>query len=62
VGDTLYLDKDCGLINILYKGVEMDDDGLPLLNNKEVDAIACFCAFVVLHKRAIASNNSALLQ
>lgn len=62
VGDTLYLDKDCGLINILYKGVEMDEDGLPLLNNKEVDAIACFCAFVVLYKRALASNNSALLQ
>ena len=44
VGDTLYFEKDYGYVNILYKGVEVDDDELPYLTRKEVEAIACFCA------------------
>jgi hypothetical protein len=31
---------------ILYKGFVADEDGLPFLNAKEVDAIAAFCAYV----------------
>ena len=50
VGDTLYFEKDYGYVNILYKGVEVDDDELPYLTRKEVEAIACFCAYVDKHK------------
>ena len=44
VGDTLMFDKNYGTVNILYKGVILDDEGLPFLNHKEVEAIACYCA------------------
>ena len=30
--------------------VEVDDDELPYLTRKEVEAIACFCAYVDKHK------------
>ena len=40
VGDTLYFDKDYGKVNILYKGVILDEDGLPQVNEKEALAIA----------------------
>jgi len=30
----------------LYKGVEVDDEGLPMINEKQKDAIACFIAYI----------------
>jgi len=57
VGDTLYLDKDCGPIMILYRGTELDDDGLPYINDKEKDAIACYCAYIMKFKEGIRTNN-----
>lgn len=62
VGDTLYLDKDCGPIMILYRGTELDDDGLPYINDKEKDAIACYCAFVEKFKEGIRTNNPNIIQ
>lgn len=62
VGNKLYFDKNYGKVNILYKGQVLDDDGLPIINDKEVDAIACFCAYVKKQKEGLATNNSGLLQ
>ena len=62
VGNNIYLEEDCGPINILYKGVELDDEGLPYLNHKEVDAIAAFCAYIIYNKLGIANNNQNYLK
>ena len=62
VGDTLYFDKDYGSVMILYKGVVLDDDGLPYLNPKEVDAIACYCAMTQKFKQGWKLNNQGMLQ
>lgn len=62
VGDTLYFEKDYGYVNILYKGVEVDDDELPYLTRKEVEAIACFCAYVDKHKQAMRSHQQIFFQ
>ena len=46
VGDKLYINsKYRGPINILYRGVILDDNGLPELTDKEVDAIAAYVAY-----------------
>lgn len=62
VGDTLYLDKDYGPINILYKGVELDENDLPYLNHKEVEALACYIAYTERFKQGWALHNTAMLQ
>lgn len=57
VGDTLYFDKDYGKINILYKGVVLDEEGLPDINDKECLAIATFCAYIKEFKEGLKTNN-----
>lgn len=47
---------------ILYKGVLSDEDGLPYLNFKEVDAIAKYCAFIDLQKKAMITKDQNTFQ
>lgn len=61
VGDTLYLSEPYGQINILYKGVVLDDDGLPELTDKEANAIATYCAYVTKFKEGLMTNNSNII-
>lgn len=62
VNDTLYFDKDYGSVNILYKGIILDDDGLPYINEKEKDAIACYLAYTKRFKEGWKTHNQAMLQ
>ena len=62
VGDNLYFDQPYGKINILYKGLIADEDGLPELTDKEATALATYCAYVLKFKEGVSTNNSALLQ
>lgn len=55
--NRLYLSDKFDSINIIYKGVLVDDEGLPSLNEKELDAVAAFCAFVDLRKKAIITKD-----
>lgn len=57
VGNTLYFDKPYRQINILYKGLVLDEDGLPEITNKEATALATFCAYTVKFKEGIKTNN-----
>lgn len=62
IGDTLAFDKNYGTVNVLYRGVILDDEGLPYLNTKEAEAIACYCALTVKFKEGWTLNNSNILQ
>lgn len=62
VNDTLYFDKDYGSVNILYKGIIVDDDGLPYINEKEKDAIACYLAYTKKFKEGLKTHNQLILQ
>lgn len=62
LGRTLYFNEDFGRINVLYKGIEVDEDGLPYLNDKEVLAIATFIAYQQKFKEGLRSNNANLIQ
>ena len=61
-GDTLYVDKGLPKINILYHGVELDEEGLPTINDKEAIAIAEYIAYTYKYKEAIRTNNKMVLQ
>ena len=62
VGDTLYFDKDYGKVNILYKGIILDEDGLPKVNEKEALAIATCIAFATKQKQGWITNNQKIIQ
>lgn len=62
INDTLYFDKNYGTVNIVYKGIELDEEDLPYLNNKEVEAIACYIAYVQRFKQGLATHNQLMLQ
>lgn len=61
VGDTLYFNEPYGQINILYKGVILDENGLPELTDKEANAIATYCAYVSKFKEGLRTNNTTIL-
>lgn len=44
-GNRLKLADKFNKVNILYKGFIADDEGLPYLNQKEIEAIAAFLAY-----------------
>lgn len=62
VGDTLYFTEPYSQINILYKGVLLDEDGLPKLTDKEALAIATYCAYVSKFKEGLMTNNGNIIQ
>lgn len=51
-----------GWINILYKSVKYDEAGLPLINVKEVDAIAAYCAYTINFKKALMTRDQSTFQ
>lgn len=61
-GDILYVDAGLPKINILYHGIELDEEGLPTINDKEAIAIAEYIAYTYKYKEAIRTNNKMVLQ
>lgn len=57
VGGTLYFNKNYGTLNILYKGIFADEEGLPMLTNKEAKAIATNLAYIQKYKEGLKTNN-----
>lgn len=57
VGDTLYLDRPYRQVNILYRGIILDDNGLPEITDKEALAIATYCSWVTKYKEGLMTNN-----
>jgi hypothetical protein len=62
VGNTLLFERTGFGVTVLYKGVITDDTGLPSLNFKEVDAIAKYCAFVELQRKAMVTKDQSTFQ
>ena len=62
VGNTLYVNKGLGKIQVLYHGILLDEDGLPELTDKEAIAISEYIAYVYKYKEAIRTNNQLVLK
>ena len=52
LGDRIYFNSPYGVVNLLYKGQYLDEDGLPYLNDKELDAIVAYCVYAEDMKKA----------
>lgn len=57
VGDKLYFTHNYGKVNILYKGILSDDEGLPEISDKEATAIATYIAYITKFKEGLQTNN-----
>lgn len=62
VGDKLYFEHNYGIVNILYKGVLADEEGLPELSEKEARALATFVAYIIKFREGLATMNQAITQ
>jgi hypothetical protein len=61
-GQIIYLADRFDSVNILYKGIIADDEGLPSLNEKELDAIAAFLAYSDMYKKALKTKDQSTFQ
>lgn len=53
-GDRLYFTRDYKRVMVVYHGVQVDsEDGLPMINEKEMKAIAAFIAYTETFKDAL---------
>lgn len=62
LGDRIYFNEPFKSVNVLYKTLYTDEDGLPYLNMKEVEAIAAYCAFVHDRKQARLTKDASTFQ
>ena len=61
-GDYIYVTEPVQEVCVLYHTENLDEDDLPLINDKEAIAIADYIAYTVKYKEALRSNNSAVFQ
>ena len=54
---VLVFNEDNIYVTVVYKGVILDEEGLPSLNYKEVEAIANYCAYVTTNKKAMVTKD-----
>jgi hypothetical protein len=58
---TLYIPENYPSVYIMYQVPVTGDDDLPMLNQKEVDALACYCAYVDTFKKGIATRDANMI-
>lgn len=61
-GNYIYVNEKIDSVCVLYHSETLDEDDLPLINDKEAVAIADYIAYTVKYKEALRSNNSAVFQ
>lgn len=62
LGDRIYFTEPYAEVNVLYKGYYTDESGLPYINDKEMDAIAAYCAYIYDYKKGRMTKDSGTLQ
>ncbi len=61
-GNYIYVNEKISQVCVLYHTEQLDEDDLPLINDKEAIAIADYIAYTVKYKEALRSNNQAVFQ
>ena len=61
-GNYIYVSENIQQVCVLYHTEQLDEDDLPLINDKEAIAIADYIAYTVKYKEALRSNNSSVFQ
>ena len=60
-GDKLQFDKNYKNIKVVYHGVILDGSGLPLINDKEMRAIAAYVAYSRLFKEGLSKRDGNII-
>jgi hypothetical protein len=60
--DKIYFSEPYSELNLLYKGWFTDENGYPYLNEKEVEAIALYCAYSDHFKKGLVSKDNSEIQ
>lgn len=59
----LFFDKDYKRVMVVYHGILLDNEaGLPLINEKEMRAIAAYVAYASLYREGLIKRDSGLVQ
>lgn len=61
VGNRLIFSRPYREVNILYKGIILDENGLPQLTDKEALALATYVAWVKKFKEGLITNNGNII-
>ena len=62
LGNTLIFDRDFNNVHVLYHGVECDEEGLPLINDKEMRAIAAYVAYASIYKEGLKKRDGNIIK
>lgn len=62
VDGTLYFNRDYPKIMVIYHGTEVDESGLPKINDKEMRAIAAYVAYATLYKEGLTKRDGGIIQ
>lgn len=62
LGDRVYFTEPFPMVNILYKGLYADENGLPMLNMREIEAIAAYCAYCHFYKKGLMTKDGSEIQ
>ena len=61
-GDELVFDREYSKVCVLYHGIIVDDEGLPLITDKEMLAIATYIAYSYTYKKSLLQKDGNLIQ
>lgn len=62
VGDRIYFTEPFHNLHILYKSLLQNPDELPYLNEKELYAVATYCAYCWYRKQSLMTRSQAMMQ
>ena len=61
--NTLHFSRDYRNVMVVYHGIINDeDDGLPLCNDKEINAIAAYVAYTLTYRDALKLRDKNVMQ
>lgn len=58
----LYFSRPYKNVLVVYHGILVDDEGLPLVSDKEIRALSCYVAYVSLYKEGIKKRDAASIE
>ena len=59
---VLYFSRDYKGVTVVYHGVIVDDDGLPLISSKEIHAIAAYVSYAILYKKGLQLRDKSYIE
>lgn len=61
IGNRLQFDRNYRDVLVKYHGIIMDDNDLPLINDKEMRAIAAYVAYATIYKEGLMKRDSNII-